>query len=97
MFGDAFGQVICVGIHFGDRFVFEQGQRWELEVTLPRVERMDVVAIWDAEELVEPLPRWQELGLVAQVPLAVDGGFVTDAFEDLGNGDFLGVEPLGIA
>ena len=57
---------------------------------------MDVVAVRDAEELVEPLARWQELGLVAQVPLAVDGGFVTDAFEDLGDGDFFGVEPLGI-
>ena len=56
---------------------------------------MDVVAVWDAEELVEPLARWQELGLVPQVPLAVDGGFVTDAFETSAMVTSLGLSPLG--
>ena len=56
-----------------------------------------VVAVGDAEVVVEALPRGQELRLVAEVPLADARRGVAPGLEQLGDGDLLGVEALAAA
>ena len=55
----------------------QQSQRRELEVPLSWMERVDVVTVGNAEELIETLLRWQKLRLISEVPLAEDARFVS--------------------
>ena len=61
---------------------------------LPRVKRMNVVAVGNAEVLIESLSSRQELRLVAQVPLAEHAGFVASRFQHLGDRDLVRVHSL---
>ena len=53
-----------------------------------------VVGVRDAEVAVEPMPRGQELGLIAQMPFAYAHGGIAQLAEILGDGVFLRVEPV---
>ena len=53
-----------------------------------------VVGVGDTEVAVEPMPRGQELGLIAQMPFAHAHGGVTQLAKIFGHGVFLRVEPV---
>ena len=53
-----------------------------------------VVGVRDAEVAVEPMPRGQELGLIAQMPFAYAHGCVAQLAKIFGHGVFLGVQAI---
>ena len=53
-----------------------------------------VVGVGDAEVAVEPMPRGQKLGLIAQMPFAHTHGGIAQLAEILGHGVFLGVQAI---
>ncbi len=54
-----------------------------------------VVGVWDTIVSVEAVGGWQHFLVVTEVPLAKTGGGVTLGFQVVGDGVFLGVQPLG--
>ena len=61
-----------------------------------RHERAHVVRIRQAEVVVEAVIVGEELGLVAEVPLADDPGGVAALLEDFRNRDFVRMDALRI-
>ena len=96
-FRDPFGQEVSVGFHFDDGVVLQQRQRWELVVILPRMKRMNVVAVGKAKELIKALFRREEFWLVAEVPFAKHAGPIARCFQDFRDGDFIGMQAFAIA
>ena len=95
--GEALGEEVGIGFHFDDFFILEKREEGELVVVLTRVKGVDVVAVGDAEKFIEALSGGEEFRLVAEVPFAEHSGFVSDGFEDFGDGDFVGVESLAVS
>ena len=64
---------------------------------LPRMKRVNVVAVGNAEEFIEALLRRQKLRLISEVPLAEHARFVARGLQDFGDGDFIGVQSLPVS
>jgi len=93
-FDGFFGVAFCEGVldsgGFDDFFVSHEGQRWIAGF----FSYAHVVAIWDAEVVVEAPAGGEEGRLVAKVPFSDAAGGVAPSFQDFGNCDFVGVEAL---
>ena len=85
--------VSCVwsGIQFDDFLTLDQRQ-WRVALAVCGVKGPHVVGVRQAEVVVEAVPGRQEFRAIAQVPLAVDGGGVVAALEDLGDQGLVGVD-----
>ena len=93
-FGEPAREEIGVGLHLDDLLAVEEREQGEIVVVLPWVERVDVVAVGNAEELVEALVGRHEFGLVAEVPLAEHPGLVASPLQDFCDGDLFRVQPF---
>ena len=99
-FGVPLRQQIAVNRCVDDGFVFHQRQRRPLRTVQPIAQPpahvlRHVVAVGNSEAQIEALPRGQELGLIAQMPLADDGGGIAARFEDLRDRDLTGIQAVG--
>ena len=73
-------------------FFFNQRQRGE--VLSGGMRRPHVVGIGQPEIVVEPVPRGKELGMVAEVPLAVDRRGVAALLDEFRKGHLVGVDTV---
>ncbi len=89
-FGIAAGQRVAVGGSFDDALVSHQGQG-RPRATFPRGH---VVAVGNAEELVESLSRRQEFGLIPQVPLTDNCRAISPVLEHFCQRDFIIMQAL---
>ena len=53
-----------------------------------------VIAVRQAEVIIETLPRGQEFGLIAEMPFTDAGGGVAGLFQGFGNRNFIRVQPI---
>ena len=53
-----------------------------------------IVAVRQAEVIIKALPRGQEFGLIAEMPFTNACGGVAGLFQDLGNRNFIRVQPI---
>src|SRR5680860_1704818 len=85
------GQLGLIGQSIDDSFVLVEWQWSEIENrALLRMQRPHIVGVGDAEPLVESVFGGKEIGVVAQVPFAIDGRMISicllytsDAADDL--------------
>ena len=53
-----------------------------------------IIRIGNAKIGIKSLSGWEEVGLIPEMPLADAGGGIALLLEDLGDGDFIRIEPL---
>ena len=97
-FGVALGEQIAVHRRLDHGLVPQQRQGRPLvpveALAIPVAQlACHVVAVRNAEVRVEAMPGGQEFRLVAQVPLADDGGGVTRGAQQFGDGELVRVQP----
>ena len=88
------GQPGLVGVVGDGLFPLDQWQRRVAARGRGGMLGPHVIGIGQAEVVIEAVAGGQEPGMVAQVPLAVDGGGVTALLDHLGDGRFVVVDAM---
>ena len=97
--GFALGHLVTISRRLDDLFIFHPRQWRPLVAAQSLADALaggvgHIVAVWQTEVIIESLSRGQKLRLITQVPFANAGCRVACFFQNLGNGDFIGMQPV---